>query len=157
MVYLFLTLFTFLGFRVNPNLTKLDVANLNEIQNSAILTGLDVARMIEIQNIILSLYINASISGYENYPVTLGLFSALRDSLFAPLATARCSDAGSFTRSEPSHPRTTPHVSTNRNHMREARGWMRVRSLPNPRVRGRKTSLRWARARLSWGASKVNR
>ena len=95
--------------------------------------------------IILSLYINASISGYEYYPVTLGLFSALRDSLFAPLATARCSDAGSFTRSEPSHPRTTPHVSTNRNHMREARGWMRVRSLPNPRVRGRKTSLRWAR------------
>ena len=49
MVYLFLTLFTFLGFRVNPNLTKLDVAHLNEIQN--ILTGLDVARMIEIQNI----------------------------------------------------------------------------------------------------------
>ena len=69
------------------------------------------------------------------------------DSPFRPLATARCSEAESFTRSEPRAVGTTSYVSTNPTHTREARGPMRVRSSPDRRVRGRKTNLRWARAR----------
>ena len=48
----------------------------------------------------------------------------------AHLATARCSDAVTYTRSKPSTPGMTPYVSTNHTYMREARGPMRVDSLP---------------------------
>ena len=79
------------------------------------------------------------------------------DSLFAPLSTAGRSDTETYTRFEPRAAGTTQYVSTNRTHMREARGSMRVRGAPTGASRGRKSNLRWARPHLSWGASKVNR
>ena len=60
------------------------------------------------------------------------------ESLFAPLSTAWRSDAETFTQSEPRGVGTTSLVSTNRTHMREARGSMRVRCAPTRRVPGTK-------------------
>ena len=68
---------------------------------------------------------------FDNFPPSI-------DSPFAPLATTWCSDAETYTRSEPRAAGTAQYVSANRTHMRVARGSMRVRSLPNRRVPGTK-------------------
>ena len=60
------------------------------------------------------------------------------DSLFAPLSTAGRSDTETYTRFAPRAAGTTQYVSTNRTHMREARGSMRVRGGPDRRVPGTK-------------------